>query len=53
MLRMFARAHSGQVQTRRPFSTAGDHDSGGGTEGVGRRQVEQFGERNRSVMASG
>ena len=53
MLRMFARAHSGQVQTLRPFSTAGDQDSGGGTEGVGCRQVEQFGERNGSVMTPG
>ena len=53
MLRMFARAHSGQVQTRRPFSTAGDQVSGGGTDGVGCRQVEQFGEWNRSVMTSG
>jgi hypothetical protein len=35
MLRMFARAQSGQVQTRNPARTDDDHDSGGGKDGVG------------------
>ena len=42
MLRMFARAQSGQVQTRRPSSIAGDQVNGGGTDGVDFRQAEQF-----------
>lgn len=53
MLRMFARAQSGHVQTRIPARTAGDHESGGGTEGVGAWQVEQHAERKASFMSPG
>jgi len=53
MLRRLALAQSGQVHTRFPFSIAGDHDNGGGDDGVGRLQVEQLAAWNRSVMRSG
>ncbi|MDQ1287973.1 MAG: hypothetical protein QG622_1538 [Actinomycetota bacterium] len=53
MLWMFALAHSGQVQTRRPFLNAGDHDSGGGVVGVGVWHTEQSVTRRSSFISSG
>jgi hypothetical protein len=53
MLRMLARAQSGQVQTRTPLEMAGDHDKGGGTDGVGTWQVKHLREWNESLMPPG
>lgn len=53
MLRIFARAQSGQVQTRRPFWKAGDHDRGGGMVGTGAWQLEQSVMRSASFIPSG
>lgn len=42
MLRMFARMHAAQVQTRRPRSVPADQVSGGGSDGADVPQVRQL-----------